>query len=276
MPGDPLLVHEVDDQLQLVQALEVGRLGLVAGVDQRLEAGGHQRGQAAAEHHLLAEEVGLGLLVEGGVEHAGPGGADGVRRRTAPGPAPCRWRPGAPRSATGPRRPRCRCGARGGPGPSGATMVTSTPGGGTIWPKRMLKPWANIRQSPSFRFGRHELVVGGLLLGVGQQDHDHVGLGGGVGQRQAPAARPPRPCAWSSTPSRRADPDVDAGLREVLGVGVPLGAVAQDGHLAAGDQARGRRRIRSTAWPCRVLFLLSVSRSSSSIVGLGRLSGVPA
>ena len=29
--GDPLLVHEVDDQLELVQALEVRRLGLVAG-----------------------------------------------------------------------------------------------------------------------------------------------------------------------------------------------------------------------------------------------------
>src|SRR5205085_676396 len=31
--GDAVLVHEVDDQLQLVEALEVGRLGLVAGLD---------------------------------------------------------------------------------------------------------------------------------------------------------------------------------------------------------------------------------------------------
>ena len=41
--GDALLVHEVDDELQLVQALEVGRLGLVAGLDERLEPGLHER-----------------------------------------------------------------------------------------------------------------------------------------------------------------------------------------------------------------------------------------
>ena len=40
---DALLVHEVDDQLQLVQALEVRRLGLVARLDERLEAGLHER-----------------------------------------------------------------------------------------------------------------------------------------------------------------------------------------------------------------------------------------
>ena len=77
--GDALLVHEVDDQLQLVEALEVGRLGLVARLDERLEAGLHERGEAAAEHDLLAEEVGLGLLLEGGLEHAGAGAADGRR-----------------------------------------------------------------------------------------------------------------------------------------------------------------------------------------------------
>ncbi len=36
--GDAALVQQVDDQLQLVQALVVGDLGLVAGLDQRLEA----------------------------------------------------------------------------------------------------------------------------------------------------------------------------------------------------------------------------------------------
>ena len=76
--ADALLVHEVDDELQLVEALEVGRLGLVAGVDERLEAGLHQGGEPAAQHDLLTEEVGLGLLVERGLEHAGPGAADGV------------------------------------------------------------------------------------------------------------------------------------------------------------------------------------------------------
>ena len=92
--GDALLVHEVDDELELVEALEVGRLGLVAGVDQGLEPGLDQRGQAAAQHDLLAEEVGLGLLVEGGVEDAGPGGADGVGVGEGQVVGLARWRPG--------------------------------------------------------------------------------------------------------------------------------------------------------------------------------------
>ena len=61
-----------------MEALEVGALGLVAGLDQGLEACRDQGGHPAAEHDLLAEEVRLGLFGEGGVEHAGPGAAVGV------------------------------------------------------------------------------------------------------------------------------------------------------------------------------------------------------
>ena len=60
--GEAALVDQVDDQLQLVQAFEIGDLGLVAGLDQRLEPGVDQLGRAAAEHGLLAEQIGLGLL----------------------------------------------------------------------------------------------------------------------------------------------------------------------------------------------------------------------
>ena len=63
-PLDPLLVHQVGDQLQLVQALEVGEARVVAGLDQGLEAGPDQLGGAAAEDRLLAEEVGLALVLE--------------------------------------------------------------------------------------------------------------------------------------------------------------------------------------------------------------------
>src|SRR5664280_2849086 len=57
-------VHEVHDELQLVQAFEVRDLRLVARVDERLKAGLHERGRAAAEDRLLAEEIRLGLLGE--------------------------------------------------------------------------------------------------------------------------------------------------------------------------------------------------------------------
>ena len=62
MPADALLVHEVDDQLELVQDLEVRHARVVAGLDQRVEARAHELGRAAAQHGLLAEQVRLGLV----------------------------------------------------------------------------------------------------------------------------------------------------------------------------------------------------------------------
>ena len=39
------------------------------------------------------------------------------------------------------------------PGAFGAIIETSTPAGGVIVPKRMLKPWANISVLPGLRPG---------------------------------------------------------------------------------------------------------------------------
>src|SRR5699024_11155363 len=70
------LVDQVDDELHLVDALEVGVLGLVTGLHQGLEAALHQIHYAAAQHSLLTEQVGLGLVVEGSLHHTGAGAAD--------------------------------------------------------------------------------------------------------------------------------------------------------------------------------------------------------
>ena len=78
-------VHQVDDELELVHRLEVGQLGLVAGLDEGLEGHLDQRGRAAAEDRLLAEQVGLGLLGEGRLEDAGPGAAEGAGVGQDPG-----------------------------------------------------------------------------------------------------------------------------------------------------------------------------------------------
>src|SRR5664280_2066858 len=82
-------VHEVDDELQLVQALEVRDLGLVARVDECLEARRHERGRAAAEDGLLAEEVRLGLLGERRLQHPRARGAKRlcIRQRVLAGVA---------------------------------------------------------------------------------------------------------------------------------------------------------------------------------------------
>ena len=116
--GEAALVQQVDDQLQLVQALVVRGLRLVAGLDQRLEALDHQLGGTAAEHDLLAEEVGLGLLLEGRLEHAAARAADAVRVGEGLRLARCRSRSAPPRSGTARRGPAGTGGAPGHRGPS--------------------------------------------------------------------------------------------------------------------------------------------------------------
>ena len=74
--GHAALVDQVDDELHLVDALEVGVLGGVARLDEGLEAQLHQLHHAAAQDSLLAKQVGLGLVLEGGLHHAAPGAAD--------------------------------------------------------------------------------------------------------------------------------------------------------------------------------------------------------
>ena len=103
--GDALLVHQVDDQLQLVQALEVGQARVVSRLDQRLEAGLDELGGAAAEHRLLAEQVGLGLVLEGGLDHAGAHAADALRVGEDQRPARSRSRPGGSRPGRARRGP---------------------------------------------------------------------------------------------------------------------------------------------------------------------------
>ena len=61
MPEMPFL-HQVDDQLELVQALVVGVLRLIAGLHCSLVAGLDQLGEAAAQDGLFAEQVGLGFF----------------------------------------------------------------------------------------------------------------------------------------------------------------------------------------------------------------------
>src|SRR5437763_2027521 len=70
------LVEQVDDQLQLVQALVVRDLRLVARLDEHVEAGLDERGHAAAEDGLLPEQVALGLLGERRLEQTDARAAD--------------------------------------------------------------------------------------------------------------------------------------------------------------------------------------------------------
>src|SRR6185503_10559294 len=73
--GEAALVEQVDDQLHLVHALEVGDLGLIARLDEGLVGRLDQVRDATAEGGLLAEEIGLGLFLERGLDDAGAGAA---------------------------------------------------------------------------------------------------------------------------------------------------------------------------------------------------------
>ena len=144
-------VHEVDDELELVEDFEVGDLGLVAGFDEGLEAGLDERGGAAAEDGLLAEEVGLGLFGEGGFEDAGAGAADalGVAESALARALPLASCSTATRAGTPP--PSVKTSRTRWPGALGATSETSTSSGGVMVRKRMLKPWANMSVLPGRR-----------------------------------------------------------------------------------------------------------------------------
>src|SRR5579859_3606278 len=72
------LVHEVYDELHFVHTFKVCDFGLVSGVNQRLETGADERGDAAAQHGLLAKEVGFGLFGDGGAQDTGARAADGA------------------------------------------------------------------------------------------------------------------------------------------------------------------------------------------------------
>src|SRR5690554_5115548 len=88
---DATFVHEVHDELELVKHLEVGDLGLVAGLGENLEAVLNQLACATAQHGLLAEQVGLGLFRKRGLDDARTGATNGlgVRLSNLPGLARC-------------------------------------------------------------------------------------------------------------------------------------------------------------------------------------------
>ena len=76
-------INQINDQLQLVHAFEISDFGLIAGIDQRFEAGLDQFADAAAEDCLFAKKIGLGFFGESGFKNAGASAAEafGVRER---------------------------------------------------------------------------------------------------------------------------------------------------------------------------------------------------
>src|SRR5918999_881255 len=257
-PGQAALVHEVDDQLELVQALEVGHLGLVAGLTRGLKPGRDGGGGPAAEHRLLAEQVGLGLLLEGGDQRPGPGPAD--RPGIALGQVP-----GLAGGVLGHRDQHRGALAVLELAPD---QVAGALGGdhGHVDGVGQL----DIAEVDVEAVGEEQGVagievggdVGGVqvpLHGVGDQHHDQVGPGRGLG-RAGHGQPGGLGLGTTAGPLGQPDPDLAARVVQGQGVGVTLGAVAEHGDLAGLDKAEVGVVVVVDGGHLRVLLWWNVER----------------
>ena len=253
--------------------LEVGQLGLIAGFDQGLERRLDQRRDAAAQQRLLAEQVGLGLLRERRLEHARSCGAEapGVRQHAGAG------------------RPRCVTidGEQGRYAAAlavhAAQQVTRTLGRDHPDVDELrrrdptepdVEPVGEHQQLARPQVRRDIGVVDRLLGGVGDQDHDDVGRADRVPDIAHPQAGLLR--QRSALRGRlQADHDVDPALAQVLGVGMALAAVADDGDGLAIEgrrvrigvvvHARGHRFVASSMDPDPLAMTTAPVRTNSLI-----------
>src|SRR6266511_1844965 len=229
-PLQATLVDHVHDHLQLVEALEVGDLRLIAGLDQGVEAGLDERADTAAQHRLLAEQVGLGLLLEGGHQRAGPGAADPARVRLGQ----------VPGLAAGVLRDGHQAGRALALLELAAHQVAGALGRDHRHVhalRRLHVPEVDVEavgeeQCVAWPQVRRDVTrVEVPLHRVGHQHHDQVGPLGRLGGGQDLEARR-LGLGAALGPLGEADPHLAARVLEAQRVGVPLGAVAEYGDLS--------------------------------------------
>src|SRR6266508_1789365 len=224
------LPHEVHDQLQLVQALVVGDLGLIAGLDERLEAGANELGHAAAQNRLLAEEVSLGLLREGGLDHPcaagsqrGPVGEGEVEGATA--------RVLGHGYERGRSKPLLVEPADDVAGPLRRHHDHVVAGLGSDPSVMDFEPVSEKDRGARLQVRRDLVVEHAWLHLVRQQHRDDLSPAHGGRNRVHRQARllggPP-----GGAPRAEADLNLHAGIAQVERVGVPLAAVADDSDFA--------------------------------------------
>ena len=229
-------VHEVDDELQLVQALEVRDLGLVAG----RRPASRSRPSPARSRRRRAPPA-----RRRGPSRSPPRRSSRARRR-----APRRWRlayesacacalpvaswwtamsAGTPLPASYVSRTRW-------PGPLGAIMLTSMSAARRDCAEANVEA---VREHQRLARGevRRDLVRVELRLRrVGREEHRRRR----PRRRPRPPTRPsgPRPSPWrrSCSVGVQADAHVDAAVVEVQRVRMTLRAVADDGDLLRADE----------------------------------------
>ena len=219
-----------------MQALEVGHFRRVAGLDQGLVTHLDQLDSTAAQHGLLAKQVGLGLFLEVGLDDAGLAATigHGIAQGQITGLAALVLVNGD------------QMGHAAALGVGGAHGMAG--GLGRHHPYIEVSAGQDLVVVHIETVGKGQrgalLDVGSDVVGVHvgnllirQQDHDHVsGLDGVVDFHHFQAS------LADLVPGRsalaQADHDFDATVVQVLGMGVALTSVTNDGNRLALDQAQ--------------------------------------
>lgn len=232
---DAAFVDQVDDQLHLVQAFEIGHLGLVSRFDQGFEAHADQLYQATAEDGLFAEEIGFAFLTEVGFDDARAAAADGG----AVGEADLH------RLAGRVLVDGDEAGDAAALGVFAADSVAGALGGhhddvdaGLGFDQAEMDVEA-VGKGDGGAFAEvvmDVLAVGGGLQFVGHGEHDEVAPGGGFGDAHDLEALGFGLFGGGGTRTEGDDEVLGARIAEVEGVGVALGAVAEDGDLLVLDE----------------------------------------
>src|SRR6266478_8517654 len=226
-------VNQVNDELELVEAFEIGDLGLVASFRKRFEARFDQFTHAAAEHGLFAKEVGFGLLGKGGFQNASARAAESLSvgegkrfRRTAGILLDSQER---------------GCSAAFGENFANAMARGFWSDHGDVDRGRRLdRTEADVESVREHkRFAWFEIWLDGVaielgLLGVRNEDHDDVSPGGGFRRgvdRQAGLFR----FGARGAPFVEADADGNSTIPEIQGVCMTLRAVTNDSDLLCLD-----------------------------------------
>jgi len=225
--ADTRFIDHVDDEFELMENFEVCHLGLIPRLDKRLESRLDQGCSATAEDGLLTEEIGFGLLFEGGLEDTPTGTADAFR----PGESGLFGRAALVL-------------VNGDEGRDTLALLILTANGVTgslggdhddVDMLGRLDRLVMDREAVAEEEGVPGMEIGGDILlidlgddEVGDSHHDHIGLLdclGGVKNLEAELLGDLTAFAlWV-----KSDDDLDAALLEVEGMGVSLGTEADHG-----------------------------------------------
>ena len=226
--GKTALVHEIDDELHFVHAFEVGHFGLVASFHQRFETGLDEGGNAAAENGLFAKEVGFRLFAEGGLNDAGARAANafGIGQRHLQSFAggvllngheaghAAAFRKGAAHEMTGPL--------------GGDQEHVHIPGRNDL----IEVDVEAVREEQRLALGEVRLdvvLIDGGLHFVGQKQHDEIGHLGRFLRRDRFKAVLPGQFVVGAAGALTHN-NLHAGIAQVLGMGMPLAAIPDDGY----------------------------------------------